>query len=153
MLERIFELRDKIGIKGFSALSAIIGAPLGLFPILYDFYGSGVGAKARMDTAKAFEIFRFDPDTITRLWLRGFPDEERKEDWWEDLKDAGWNDDRIGAAKELAHFLPSPAQAIAFLAHEVFEPAMIEKYKLDDEFEGLDLTIPRKIGMTDEMSL
>ncbi|MBA7574919.1 hypothetical protein ES708_16735 [subsurface metagenome] len=95
----------------------------------------------------------FDPSTVTQLWLRNFPDAETREIWWEQLKDQGWHEDQINAAKELAHFLPSPAQTIAFLAHEVFEPEMIEKYGLDSEFEALDLTIPRKIGMTDEMSL
>ncbi|GAJ20899.1 unnamed protein product, partial [marine sediment metagenome] len=136
-------------IQAAALLPYAIGAVLGLAlaPVAPFAEWAGMPLRRLLDT------YRLDPASVTRLWLRGFPDEDRKEEWWDDLRAQGWSDDRVNAAKELAHFLPSPADAIAFLAHEVFEPEMIEKYGLDSEFEALDLTLPRKIGMTDEMSL
>jgi len=96
--------------------------------------------------------YRFDPAVITRLWLRGFPDEIKKEDWWKDLQDQGWNEERIAAAKELAMLLPTPSDLITWQAREVFEPDAIEKYGLADEFEKLDLTLFEKVGISEEMA-
>jgi hypothetical protein len=93
------------------------------------------------------QIFNY-PEAIT-AWRR---EPEKYGKFLEDLKYFGWDDDRIEVLKTITQYMPSPQQVIAWIAHEVFEPDMISKYGLDDEFENLDLTIPRKIGMTDEMS-
>jgi len=140
-------------IAPLSSLGAAVGSPLGLLPFLGDLYSSGIGSLIRNRASRAYFTHRLDPNMVVQLWRRGFPDEERKDEWWQDLLDQGWSEERIGGLQELAQLLPTPQEAIAFLAHEVFEPEMIEKYGLDSEFEALDLTIPRKIGMTDEMSL
>ncbi|GAJ17475.1 unnamed protein product, partial [marine sediment metagenome] len=39
--------------------------------------------------------YRFDPGTITRVWLRDKPAYEK---FWEDLKAQGWDEDRIKVA-------------------------------------------------------
>jgi len=104
---------------------------------------------------RIIEQYRFDPGTITRLWLRGFPDEVRKEDWWEDLKDQAWSEDRIEAAKELAYLLPSPSDIVHWLAREVFEPDSIEKYGLDNEWDKVSKegkALFGKVGVNEEMA-
>jgi len=93
---------------------------------------------------------RLDPMQVITAWRR---DPAAYEKYLLDLKEQGWSDDRIEAMKFTSQYMPTPQQVIAWLAHEVFEPEMIAKYGLDDEFGGLDLTIPKKIGMTEEMSL
>jgi len=99
---------------------------------------------------RLIKSYRFDPLSAVTAWRR---DNTAYAKMFEDLKDQGWSDERIESLKFVTQYMPTPQQAIAWLAHEVFEPEMISKYGLDSEFGGLDLTIPRKIGMTDEMSL
>ena len=99
---------------------------------------------------RKLKSFRLDPLSVITAWRRD-PD---KYDWlFGDLDDLGWTDERKEALKYITEYMPTPQSVIGWLAHEVFEPEMIRKYGLDAEFGALDLTIPRKIGMTDEMSL
>jgi len=49
--------------------------------------------------------------------------------------------------------MPSPQDLVNWEAKEVFEPEMIARYGLDDEFAGLDLTLFEKLGVTPEQAL
>ena len=173
IIERMREIEQRVGTASLSILGGIVGAPLGLFPVLYDFYSAGWGTKVRRDATKAFAAYRLDPITITRLWLRSWTEvvDPRKlkgltleeklsriadlapkaEELWEDLRDQGWTEDRIKGAKELAFLLPSPSDLVTWQAKEVFEPEMIEKYGLLDEVELLQRDLFYKVGMSDEM--
>lgn len=93
---------------------------------------------------------RLDPITIVNLYRR-FGD---KYPWlFNDLKDQGTSDDRIDALLDATLFYPGPADLIRWQAREVFEPEMVRKYGLDDEFGGIDLEPFHKAGMTDEQTL
>ncbi|MBA7618507.1 hypothetical protein ES703_25834 [subsurface metagenome] len=137
-----------------------VGSPAG--PIIMLLIGMALGTAlgiaspiSRVASYKVDELvksFRLAPGTITELWLRGFPDEEGKEKWWADLKAQGWDESRIDAAKELAWKLPTPQDLVTWQAREVFEPEMISKYGLDDEFEKLDLTLFAKVGLSEDMA-
>jgi len=101
---------------------------------------------------KVMKPYRFDPGTITRLYLRDFPDPDKAELWWQDLEEQGWDKDRIDAAKELAMLLPTPSDLVTWTAREVFEPDSIEKYGLKDEFDKLDISLFSKVGISEDMA-
>ncbi|GAJ22435.1 unnamed protein product, partial [marine sediment metagenome] len=52
--------------------------------------------------------------------------------------------------KEASKVMPTPADIVMFLAHEVFEKDMIEKYKLDSEWETIDKEYAKKIGLDED---
>ena len=64
--------------------------------------------------------YRFDPGTITRIWLRDKPAYEK---YWEDLKAHGWDDERIEVAKELAKIIPPLADMVRFADYSSFDPS------------------------------
>lgn len=138
--------------KGLSTTGAVIGSPFGLLPVLNDYYSSGIGATARLQASRIFQTYRFTPAMVVDLWRRGYPDETYKEEWWQELIDQGWSKEQIAAAKELAKVLPTPQDVVAFLAHEVYEPEMIKKYGLDDEWDKVDKSKFAPIGLTEDLA-
>ena len=107
------------------------------------------GTKIGFARQRQFEPYRLDPISLITAWRR---DPEAYEKYFGDLKDQGWSDDRIEALKFFTLFMPSAQDLVNWQAKEVFEPDMIAKYGLDDEFEGLDLTLFGKIGVTEEQA-
>jgi len=99
---------------------------------------------------RAMQSFRLDPISVITAWRK---DPAAYEKYFDDLRDLGWNDERIEALKFITQFMPSAQDLVNWQAKEVFEPAMIAKYGLDDEFAGLDLTLFEKIGVTKEQAL
>jgi len=94
--------------------------------------------------------YRLDPIAVITAWRR---DPAAYEKYFADLVDQGWSDDRIKALKFVTEFMPSAQDLVRWEAREVFEPDMIAKYGLDDEFSGLDLSLFDKIGVTREQAL
>jgi len=64
----------------------------------------------------------------------------------------GFTPDDAEKIKELFWFIPPASDLISWVAKEVFEPASIEKYGLEDEFERLDLSLFRKVGISPDMA-
>lgn len=95
------------------------------------------------------QTYRLDPISLITAWRR---DPAAYEQYFDDLRDQGWSNDRIEALKFFTLFMPSAQDLVNWQAKEVFEPDMISKYGLDDEFEGLDLTLFGKIGVTEEQA-
>jgi len=93
---------------------------------------------------------RLDPISVITAWRRDKPNYEK---YFEDLKSLGWSDDRIEALKFVTLFYPAPADLIRWQAREVFEPEMIARYGLDDEFGAIEKEPFYKAGMTDEQIL
>lgn len=100
---------------------------------------------------------RFPSEIVSELWLR---DKAKYEQYWDDVytvtgiqKKKDIEDPRILALKELAYHMPSFRDVVGFLAHEVFEPKMIAKYGLDDEWGELDKTMFEKVGLKEDMAL
>ncbi len=71
-----------------SAIGALIGAPLGLMPILMSYYAAGEGTNAEQNTKKAYQNFLLNPELVAELYRRGFPSEDEKWKWFEDLRKA-----------------------------------------------------------------
>jgi len=95
------------------------------------------------------QTYRLDPISLMTGWRR---DPAAFEQYFDDLRDQGWTDDRIEALKFFTLFMPSAQDLVNWQAKEVFEPDMVAKYGLDDEFAGLDLTLFGKIGVTEEQA-
>ncbi|MBW2673611.1 MAG: hypothetical protein JRD89_09395 [Deltaproteobacteria bacterium] len=93
--------------------------------------------------------YRLDPISVITAWRRDKPAYEK---YFDDLRDQGWSDERIEALKFFTQFMPSAQDLVTWQAKEVFEPDMIAKYGLDDEFGELDLTLFEKIGVTEEQA-
>jgi len=96
---------------------------------------------------RKLKTFRLDPLSVITAWRR---DKVAYVKLFDDLKDQGWSDDRIEALKFVTLFYPSPQDLITWQAREVFEPTMIARYGLDDEFEAIEKEPFYKAGMTDE---
>ena len=90
---------------------------------------------------------RLDPASVITGWRR---DPDTFEKYLDDLREQGWSDERIEALKFVTLFYPAPQDLVNWQAKEVFEPAMISKYGLDDELGGIQREPFYKAGMTDE---
>ena len=95
--------------------------------------------------------FRLDPISVITAWRR---DPKKYESLFHDIKEQGWSDERIEAWKDITRIMPAPRDYVGFLAHEVFEKDMIEKYGLLSEWEKIDKEPAKKIGLLeDELKL
>lgn len=107
------------------------------------------------DDTKAGEIL-----TAGQMWLdsrsvivAGWREGIGEEAIVNDLVGHGWNRDEAGRLLVASRYHPSPSELIHWQAREVFEPGMVTKYGLDDEFGNLDLSTFYKVGMDDEQIL
>jgi len=66
------------------------------------------------------------------------------------MKEVGFEDREQAILLKATMFYPSPQDLIVWQAREVFEPKMIEKYGLDDEYELIEKAAFYKAGMDDE---
>jgi len=89
----------------------------------------------------------FDPTVAFHLYFRGIM---TKDDLYDMMRRAGWKDEWTDAYEHAFLFYPSPGDLVHWQAREVFEPEMIERYGLDDEFEGLRHEDFRKVGVNEE---
>jgi hypothetical protein len=92
---------------------------------------------------------RFPSQVVGPVWLH---DKARWEKYWDDVRANGVTEDRIELLKEELVKYPSPAEAVRWMAREVFEPEMAAKYGLDDEFDKIDLDFMGKVGITPEIA-
>ncbi len=92
----------------------------------------------------------FPSDVVGPMWLR---DKEKYEKYWDDVRHLGVTEDRIELLKESMYKMPTPQAAVSWMAHEVFEPDMIEKYGLDDEWDKIDKSLFEKIGLKEDQAL
>lgn len=98
---------------------------------------------------KQYKPFRLDPGSIITAWRR---DPAKYEALFNDLREQGWSEDRLEALKFATLFFPSAQDLVLWEAKEVFEPDMIAKFGLADEFEKLDLSLFAKAGISEEMA-
>ena len=124
------------GAAGGTAVGSLIGSTIGPWLKLLEYQGLGLA-----------KPFRFDPLSVITAWRR---DPGAYATLFDDLKDQGWNDERIEALKFVTLFYPAPADLVRWQAREVFEPKMIDKYGLDDEIGEIEREPFYKAGMTDE---
>jgi len=64
----------------------------------------------------------------------------------------GYTDEEANHLIELFYYIPSPQDLVSWAAREVYEPEMVEKYGLADEFEGIDLRDFNKAGVNAEQA-
>ncbi|MFH0913868.1 MAG: hypothetical protein V1849_01085 [Chloroflexota bacterium] len=89
-------------------------------------------------------------DLVLPLWMR---DKERYAPLPQNLLKLGLSQEQIDQLKELQYRMPGVQDVVTWLAREVFEPDMIAKYGLDDEWAGLDKSLFDKVGMHEDMAL
>lgn len=91
----------------------------------------------------------YNLNDIRGLFLRGMlgEGEEAKAKAVSLITKYGYTDEEANNLIELFYYIPSPQDLVSWAAREVYEPEMIEKYGLDDEFEGLDLRDFNKAGV------
>ena len=115
--------------------------------------GLGMGAARPVSNVGSYQIdrllksFRLDPAAVITAWRR---DKVKYEQYFDDLKDQGWSDDRIEAFKFLTLFIPTADEQTLWLAREVYEPEMVTRYGLDSELPSYEQTDFGKVGVTPE---
>lgn len=136
---------------GGSPIGGILGLVLGMTMGVAMGAAAPVANKLSMMVDRSIQTARLNPQDVTNLWLRQFPNAEAREVWWEDLRDMGYSEDRILAHKELADYLPAPAEIMRWAAREVFEPELRERYQLDKFMPEQFPEWAAKVGITDEV--
>jgi hypothetical protein len=103
-------------------------------------------ADAMLRTAQQY----LDAGAVIRLgWREGLSDNTIAED----LINRGYAPSDADKLVKVSHYYPSPGDLIRWQAKEVFEPDMISKYGLDDEFGNIDQRPFLAAGMTEDQSL
>jgi len=98
-------------------------------------------------TIKDLSHPRLDVNTVMKLWLRN---KELYEPVMKDLADQGLDPARISFLKELTNWIPTADEQTHWLAREVYEPNMVERYGLNDELPNYEETDFSKVGVTPE---
>jgi len=144
----IKDLLNKL-TAGTQPLPLLIAIPLGLAMLIptATSIARPLGDVLEYHQQKVFHSFRLDPMSVITAWRR---DPSAYEQYFDDLKDQGWTDERIEALKFFTLFYPSANDLVNWQAKEVFEPAMVSKYGLRDELAGLQRDAFYKAGMSDE---
>jgi len=132
-----------IGQLAMFIIGTVIG---GLIGILFPFARLGNYTADRIAQSA-----RLPPTTVFHLWWKLFKGLERPEELLYHLRDQGWSDTTIDQGLEASKVMPTPSDIISFLAKEVFEPEMIERYKLDSEWEMIDKEFAKRIGLDEEI--
>ena len=130
-------------------VAAIVIIPLMLIPMVFSVFRP-LGNLLNYVEEKVLHSGRLDTGTVITAWRR---DKAKYEQYFSDLEDQGFSLERIEALKFATLFYPAPADLIRWQAREVFEPEMIERYGLDDEFGAIEKEPFYKAGMTDEQIL
>ena len=125
------------------AIGVVIGSLIGTFMG----WATPISNWTRYVGDKIIKSFRFDPTSTITAWRR---DPEKYEKFFGDLKDVGWDDERIEALKFITLFLPTADEQTHWLAREVYEPDMVAKYGLDDELPNYEETDFSKVGVNPE---
>jgi len=126
------------GAAGGSAVGSLIGSTLGPWLKLIEYMGMKLAKPYRLDPFSVITAWRRDPATYAPLF--------------EDLREQGWDDERIDALKFFTQAFPSLRDVIGFYAHEVFEPDMITRYGLGDELPPYEGTLFEKLGVPAEVA-
>jgi len=121
---------------GGTAVGSLIGSTIGPWLKLLEYTGLKIATPYRLDPLAIITAWRRDPEKYQKLF--------------DDLRDQGWDDDRIEALKFLTLYYPSPAELIHWTAREVFEPDKIAKYGLMADADKLRREDFYKAGMDDE---
>lgn len=103
--------------------------------------------EARSDLIKLVNSTWMDPVTVIRS---GWRESRSDSSIVDNLVDHGWVRTEAEGLLTAARHYPPPAELVRFQAKEVFEPAMVSKYGLTAELEGLDREAFYKAGMDDE---
>lgn len=149
--DNIRTLIDKIRAGG-KPIPLLLAIPIGILlvlPIISGFF-QPLGRVMSYLGERVFKSGRIDASIAVRGYFRGIIPEDRLRDT---LRDYGLDEGDIDHFIEVSKFYPAPADLVRWQAREVFEPAMISKYGLDDEFGNIDLEPFRKAGMTDDQTL
>jgi len=131
-----------IGQLAIFIIGTVVG---GLFGILFPFSRLGTYL-----TERIAQTGRLPPTTVFHLWWKLFKGEGIPEELLYHLRDQGWSDDTIMQGLEASKVMPTHSDIVSFLAKEVFEPSMIEKYKLDSEWEEIDKEFAKRIGLDED---
>ncbi|MBA7706570.1 hypothetical protein ES703_115424 [subsurface metagenome] len=107
------------------------------------------GTKLGYVGQREFEPYRLDPLYVITAWRR---DPEKYAHLFDDLKDLGWDDDRLEALKFYTLFMPTASDIVSWYAREVYEPDMITKYGLDSELPNYAETDFPKIGVDEKQA-
>lgn len=148
--DELINIIDK-SLKEGDIFSVIVGWMMTAVGSIFQLLSLGAPLGREWEYAQDFNVRsrRLDPMTVITAWRR---DPDTYEKYFKDLKEQGWSDGRIEALKFATLFYPSPQDLVTWEAKEVFEPAMIAKYGLEDEFETLDLSLFAKIGVSKEQA-
>jgi len=144
MLDKLIKPTDPVPLFVVILLAPLILIPLitGIFQPLQRLLNYG--------QERLFRSGRMDPNTAIRANWRGFMTDERMR---ATLVDHGFDEVDIETLLDVTKFYPAPQDLVRWQAREVFEPSMISKYGLDDEFEEIEKEPFYQAGMTDEQIL
>jgi len=104
------------------------------------------------DELLKIEEQRLDPDTVIRAWRRQIKASKEKPDYFKDLKDQGWTDDRIELLKKVTEFFPAPADLVRFAVREVYSPDIVSKYGQLEDLPAKFLSEAKKAGLPEDQA-
>lgn len=120
MLEKATTTGDLVSVI-FGWMMTVIGAIPAMFGL-----GAPLGRSWEYTQERAIKSYRLDPATVNLIWLR---DKAAYEKHFEDLRDQGWDEDRIAVAQELSNIIPPLADMVRFADYSSFDPEVIAKWR------------------------
>ncbi len=122
----IKNLIDKVTTPGHP-LPLLIVIPVAIAMILPMIFSLAqpLGRLFEYQEDKLLHSARLDPATVIQAWLR---DKAAGEHFFQDLRDLGWNEDRISAVKELSNIIPGVQDLVRMSVREAFSPEIAEKF-------------------------
>lgn len=112
---------------GRRPLPLLLLIPIGvlmLIPMVTSIF-QPLGNLIRYLQERVFHSWRLEPPSVITAWRR---DPGKYARFFDDLKDQGWNDERIEALKYITEIIPGVADLIRMSVREAFSPEIAEKF-------------------------
>lgn len=141
------EALKKLAKSGEFGLNAVVSFMLGvtIYPAVMS-ASAPVWEKAAQAASAKMRPTLLPPELLIRAKWRGIIPADYVN---ETMAKAGYTDEDIQRFEDTLKFYPTPADLVTWQAREVYEPEMIAKYGLDDEFEAVEKEPFHKAGMDD----
>ncbi len=119
---------------------------------LYTQAGQVRANKYQVDQSINLFLKLFGPGESVELWRRDIMPDNFK-DFFDDLRNAGYNKARIDAIKKASYKLPSLDQQKKFGYRKIYDPESVKKYEYDYELDAKYLEIAKANGFDEKTAI
>lgn len=126
----------------YSGLSQITGFGYGMI------LNSAIGNVVTQEINAKMQAYTLDPNTLVTAYVRGLVDSNY---FYGQMARNGYSKATSDALLKANEFYPAPQDFIRMAVRDAFNPAIVQRAKLDDQFPSAIVPYAKKAGMSEEI--